>query len=79
MRSGLDSHMKSQHADQHRCLECQWSFKTKEKFKEHIEYIHRDYDDTKRDSETDTDDNENNGEESYSEKEKPTHRVMKNL
>ena len=67
-RSGLDSHLKSQHVGQYKCMECRWSFKTNEQFKEHINYLHSDYDESRRDSETDTDANESEGEDTYSEK-----------
>ena len=44
------------------------SFKTNEQLKEHIKYLHSDYEDSRRDSKTDTDANESEGEETYYEK-----------
>ena len=45
-KSGLDIHVKSQHIGQYKCFERRWSFRTKEKFTEHIEYMHKGYDKT---------------------------------
>ena len=67
-RSGFDSHLKQQHVGQYKCLECRWSFKTNEQLKEHIKYLHSDYEDSRKDSKTDTDANKSEGEETYYEK-----------
>ena len=73
-KSGLDIHVKSQHVGQYKCFECRWSFKTKEKFTEHIEYMHKGYDKTTMNliankSESDTDDDKSYTEDTNSEKE----------
>ena len=76
-KSGLDTHVKSQHVGQYKCFKCRWSFRTKEKFTAHIKAMHKGYDDTtmntikKRlwiwsdDDKSDTEDTNSEKEESY--------------
>ena len=71
-KSGLDSHTQSKHIGQYKCFECRWSFKSEEKFKEHIAYLHSEYDTTTTesvDSESESEETKNNAEDTESEDE----------
>ena len=72
-KSGLDSHTKSKHLGECKCFECRWSFISEEKFKEHIAYLHSEYDKTTTesvDSESEYEETKNNSEDTASEDEK---------
>ena len=67
-----DSHTQSKHLGQYKCFECRWSFKTEEKLKEYIAYLHSEYDKTTTesvDSESEDEETKNNAEHTESEDE----------
>ena len=73
-KSGLESHTQSQHSGQLKFLECRWSFKSQGKFKEHIEYMHREHNETTTesvysDAESDHEENKSNTEDNNSDME----------